>query len=289
MQIGIHTENFEDDMLWSREDRRGVYARMREAGFDCADLSVICNIKNSYYTLPLAEALELAEAERAAADAEGIRIHQVHGPWPTDDTSAEKRAAKVPIMERAIRLTRAFGAKYLIIHPDMPFGWDDEPDPSFSYNTNLELFRALLPTAEEEGVILCIENMPMKAHEISRTARMYEFVCEINHPNLGMCLDTGHANVFDDDCGEAVRLIAPVLKTLHVHDNKGDKDTHLPPLAGTVDWVGFTAALREIGFDGVLSIEATLAIRERTVEDRARAAREMAALARLLAKNASAE
>lgn len=289
MQIGIHTENFENGAIFPREDRRGVYARMREAGFDCADLSVICDIKNAYYTLPLEEARRLAEAERAAAEAEGIRIHQVHGPWPTDDTSAEKRAAKLPIMERAVRLTRSFGAKYLIIHPDMPFGWDDEPDPSFSYGTNLALFRAILPVAEEEGVILCIENMPMKAHEISRTKRMYEFVCEIGHPNLGMCLDTGHANVFGDDCGEAVRLIAPVLKTLHVHDNMGDRDSHLPPFDGTIHWESFTAALREIGFDGVLSIEAMLRIHERSAEGYAKAASEMAEIARRLAANASVQ
>jgi sugar phosphate isomerase/epimerase len=260
---------------------------MRAAGFDCADLSAICDICGPYYTSDLQTAKEMAKKERKAAAAAGIRIHQVHGPWPTDDKTAKKRKEKLIYMERAIRLTPVFGARYLIIHPDMPFGWDDEPEPAFSWQTNLDLFRAMLPIAEEEGVILCIENMPMKAHAISRTQRMYEFVQEINHPNLGMCLDTGHANVFADDCGDMVRLIAPVLKTLHVHDNMGDKDSHLPPYKGTINWERFTSALREIGFAGVLSIEATLAVRDKTQEGRAEAARCMAEIARKLADAAS--
>ncbi len=284
MEIGIHTGNFQDRQT---NGPGRTYAAMHEAGFDCADLSAICDVRGIYYTSDLETAKELARKERAAALAAGIRIHQVHGPWPTDDTSAEKRKEKLAYMERAIRLTPVFGARYLVIHPDMPFGWDEEKDPAFSWQTNLALFRALLPIAEEEGVILCIENMPMKAHAISRTQRMYEFVREIDHPSLGMCLDTGHANVFGDDCGEMVRLIAPVLKTLHVHDNMGDKDSHLSPYQGTVDWESFTSALREIGFAGVLSIEASLDVRDNTPKGRAEAARRMAEIARRLAEQAS--
>lgn len=286
MEIGIFTGAFsylQETPPTPAAFSAACYAAMREAGFTCADLSAICDIQNAYYTSPLAEAKAMAAEERERAAAAGIRIHQVHGPWPTDDTSAEKRKAKLTYMERAIRLTPVFGAQYLVLHPDMPFGWDAEPDPAFAWETNLTLFRALLPIAEEENVTLCIENMPMMAHAISRTQRMYEFVQEINHPRLGMCLDTGHAHVFGDDIGAAVRLIAPVLKVLHVHDNLGDRDAHLPPHAGSIDWASFTAALQEIGFAGVLSIEANLAPTERTAAGYTAAARAMAEIATALA------
>ncbi|MBO5051813.1 MAG: sugar phosphate isomerase/epimerase [Clostridia bacterium] len=289
MEIGIHTENFHDGQA-SFEQRQAMrqegYTRMRQAGFTCADLSVICNTKGIYYTADLETAKEMARAECAAAAAAGIRIHQVHGPWPTDDTTAENRKEKIGFMERAIRLTPAFGARYLVIHSDMPLGWWKE-DEALAWQTNTALLRAILPIAEEEGVTICIENMPMTALAISRTKRMYEFVQEINHPNLGMCLDTGHANVFGDDCGDMVRLIAPVLKVLHVHDNLGDKDAHLPPYQGTINWESFTAALRETGFNGVLSIEASLDVRNMQEDGHAEAARRMAEIARKLADAAS--
>ena len=290
MEIGIHTENFHD---WSdnRANREALaaraYAEMREAGFDCADLTALCDVKNVFYTSDLETAKKLAEHERDVALAAGIRIHQVHGPWPTDDKTEENRLQKRVYMERAIRLTSHFGAKYLVIHPDMPFGWGDEPDPSFARKTNLELFRAILPIAAEENIILCIENMPMRRHALSPAIAMYEFVRELDHPNLGMCLDTGHANVFGHDCGDIVRAIAPVLKVLHVHDNMGDRDAHLYPFEGTINWDSFTDALREIGFDGVMSIEASLKQRDITKEDHKEGARHMAEIARKLADRAA--
>ncbi len=286
MEIGIHTENFQDLKI-NRKDRdalmKAAYEEIRAAGFDGADLTALADVTGPYYTADLATAREMAKKERAVAEAAGLHIYQVHGPWPTDDKTAENRKNKLVHMERAIRLTRYFGARYLVIHPDMPFGWGDEPDPSFARETNTEMLRALLPIAAEEDVVLCLENMPMKSHALSRTKTMYEFVREFDHPNLGMCLDTGHANVFGDDCGEAVRLIAPVLKTLHVHDNMGDKDSHLPPFKGTINWKSFTDALKDIGFDGVLSIEAVLEVRDMKDPHHAEAARRMAEIARTLA------
>lgn len=288
MEIGIHTENFHDwrnhranrDALVAR-----AYAEIREAGFDCADLTALCDVKNAFYTSDLETAKKLAEQERDVALAAGIRIHQVHGPWPTDDKTEENRLQKRIHMERAVRLTSHFGAKYLVIHPDMPFGWGDEPDPAFARKTNLELFRAILPIAEEEGIILCIENMPMTRHALSPALPMYEFVRELDHPNLGMCLDTGHANVFGHDCGDIVRAIAPVLKVLHVHDNMGDRDAHLYPFEGTVNWESFTTALREIGFDGVMSIESTLKQRDMTLDGHTDGAKKVADIARRLANS----
>lgn len=290
MEIGVHTGNFHDkSALQPRRFELAAlgYRKMRAAGFDCADLNALCNINNEFYTSDLETAKAMAVREREIAASEGIRIHQVHGPWPTDDKTAEKRLEKIAIMERAIRLTPSFGTKYLVIHPDMPFGWGEEPDAAFARETNAALFRAILPIAEEVGVLVCLENMPMRHHALSPAIAMYEFVREVNHPNLVMCLDTGHANVFGHDCGEIVRTIAPVLKVLHVHDNMGDRDSHLYPFAGTVNWENFTDALREIGFDGVMSMEATASSYNMTEEGFSDDALKLAEIARKLADRAS--
>ena len=71
--------------------------------------------------------------------------------------------------------------------------------------------------------------MPMTALAISRTKRMYEFVQEINHPNLGMCLDTGHANIYRHKPGEMVRAFGKKLFALHVNSNCSTIDEHLIP------------------------------------------------------------
>ncbi len=75
-------------------------------------------------------------------------------------------------------------------------------------------------------------------------------------PNLYICMDTGHCNVFGDDCGEMIRLCGDKLKVFHIHDNNGLRDDHNLPYSGTIWWQSFKDAIREIGFNGCLSSEA---------------------------------
>jgi sugar phosphate isomerase/epimerase len=258
MKLGIHTENFQDatSKFPIRDSLSAdAYKHMKALGFDCADLTATSFPEGHFYHCDLETALEWARGERRRAEDAGIEIFQVHGAWPTDDTTPENRAEKLKLMERGIRLTHALGSKYFVLHPDMPYGWWSEPDPSFPDKTTTDMLLALLPIAVEEDVIICLENMPMTKLSLSRTPKMYNLVRQINHPNLGMCYDTGHGNVFGDDAGEMIRLIAPVLKVLHIHDNLGDKDAHLKLFEGNVNFEGFIHALRDIGFDGCFSIE----------------------------------
>ena len=71
-----------------------------------------------------------------------------------------------------------------------------------------------------------------------------------------MCIDTGHCSCIGDDCGEMIRVCGKHLAALHVHDNKGRYDDHLMPYFGVLNWKSFKSALADIGFTGVLSIEA---------------------------------
>ena len=135
----------------------------------------------------------------------------------------------------------------------MPLGFDK--DGIEIYKSNLETAKFLLPYAEAQGLMICIENMPFTAAQFSRVYKMAELVEEVNHPLFKMCLDTGHAAVFGDGCGDTVRRIGKNLAALHVHDNDGTTDQHLLPYRGVINWEEFLSALGEVGFDGVFSFE----------------------------------
>jgi len=232
------------------------YARMKKHGYDCADFQALTGGEGSFLNLPEEEMIEALKLERKAAEENGIEFSQVHGVWPTDDTTAEKRAETMERMKKAVRGTAVLDGKYLVVHPQMPYGWGPEADADEAERINEEFFRELCAYAEGYNVGICIENMPMKEHRLSRTCNMIAFVRRLNLPNLTMCLDTGHCNVYKDDCGEMVRLIGDKLTTLHVHDNTSRADEHLWPYSGSIDWQSFKQALFDIGFEGCMSIEA---------------------------------
>lgn len=158
-------------------------------------------------------------------------------------------------MCRSIYACHLLGCKYMVLHPQMPFGRGKTvEDPEVAKALTIDMLKFLLPDCEKYGVILCLENMPFRRQRISTTDRIVEVVKEINSPYLGICFDTGHSYVMYEDIGQSVRLTAPYLKVLHVHDNFYD-DEHNFPFMCAIDWHAFVKALVEIGYDGVLNLE----------------------------------
>lgn len=247
MKIGITSGSFGYLPLEKR------YLRIRELGYDAVDQD-LADTKAPHYR-DAAAMEEHCKTVRTAVESAGLEISQVHGPWPTDDTTAENRAETLEHMRLAVYGCHCLGSQYLIIHPQMPYGWGREEDADFALSLTVELMKALMPDCERYGVVLCLENMPMTAHRISTMDRIAEAVALVGHPNAAICLDTGHVNVFGHDLGDAVRTAGKYLRTLHVHDNDGKADRHQLPYLGTANWSSFTAALAEAGFDGVMSLE----------------------------------
>lgn len=242
-------------------ERYGLHeglARMRAQGYECMDYQELCHTDT-----PLFEGTEaefertLTEVREASAEA-GIEISQTHGPWrwPPQDFTEEDRAERLEKMIKSVRGTAILGCPYMVIHPIMPFGDNQDPEPERLWDMNYEFMRKLADAGREYGVTVCYENMPMTALSISTPEAILKFVKTLDHPNFKVCLDTGHCAVFGLSVGEAVRLLGrEYLRVLHVHDNDGRGDFHWLPYEGVIDWSDFAAALQEIGFDGTLSLE----------------------------------
>lgn len=232
--------------------------RMRAHGFDYLDFSWYADTNHELYKNVGDAFIGDCHAWRDMLTSGGIQINQVHGPWrcPAQDYTEEDRAERFEKMSRAIIATGILGAKYIAIHPIMPFGTDSPDHPEEQFRMNIEFFGELAKVAKANNVIICLENMPFVNLPTSGINSILRIVREVNHPNLKVCLDTGHANIVPPSPAEAVKLIGKdLLMMLHVHDNKGDFDYHLLPFEGTIDWDAFAAALKEIKFDGVISLE----------------------------------
>lgn len=235
------------------------YIKMKEHGYNCADFNM-ADTDDEIYTLPEGEAEALLRAEAELAKNAGIEISQVHGPWrwPARDFEEADRAERMEKMKKSIRYTAVLGCKYWVIHPIMPFGVyeKDTEDAQKTWDLNVEFMGELLKVAKDAGVIICFENMPMLQFSLARPDEILKFVKTMNDDNFKICLDTGHVSVFEDlSLEDEVRKLGDEIKVVHIHDNKYSFDLHLLPYYGRIDWNGFGKALKDIGFDGVFSLE----------------------------------
>jgi D-psicose/D-tagatose/L-ribulose 3-epimerase len=73
---------------------------------------------------------------------------------------------------------------------------------------------------------------------------------EIGHPNVGILFDTFHANIEEKNIADGYRKVARHLK--HIHTCENDRGT---PGTGHIEWAAVFEAIKEIGYDGWLTIE----------------------------------
>jgi sugar phosphate isomerase/epimerase len=234
------------------------YERLRTYCFHAVDLNMMSRAL-PFYTCTEEELPALVAAEKALAEKNGIAFFQTHGPWPhpTKDSNEEERAVTLAYMCRAIRATALLGSKYMVVHPLFPFG-THEPEGvgEQTFEINANFWRALMPTAKEYGVTVCLENMPFRHYSHSLPADILKIVHAVNDEHFAICLDTGHVNVFPEaDIYAQMQLIKDKLRVVHIHDNDGKGDLHQLPYFGKLDWAAFGRAWRDIGFDGVFSFE----------------------------------
>ena len=105
--------------------------------------------------------------------------------------------------------------------------------------------------AREVGVTLCLEPLNrFETYFLNTLEDAARLVNGIGAPNVKVHFDTFHANIEERNPPAALRAVAPHLG--HVHLSENDRGI---PGTGHVDWQGTFRALKEIGYDGWLTIE----------------------------------
>ncbi|MBR9800593.1 sugar phosphate isomerase/epimerase [bacterium] len=78
-----------------------------------------------------------------------------------------------------------------------------------------------------------------------------KFCREVNHPSLKMMYDSFHANIEEKNIHEAIQACKDQM--VHVHISENDRST---PGEGNIRWDETFAALKEVNYDGWMTIEA---------------------------------
>jgi sugar phosphate isomerase/epimerase len=117
----------------------------------------------------------------------------------------------------------------------------------------IELLREGAAKAQGLGVRIAVE--PANRYEldlINNAAEGLEFVDEVNHPAVGLLLDTFHGNIEETSWTEPLRTVMAAGKLWHVHIGDNNR---LPPGRGLIDFPAIVETLQAIGYDGYLSAE----------------------------------
>jgi sugar phosphate isomerase/epimerase len=207
-------------------------------------IEIFCALGHFAYRSPQAVrelALELEDHR--------LQLHSLHSPIERD--MAAERESGVPIsisdpervrrldavdeVKRALEVAERVPFRYLVQH--MGTGRDrDDPrkfDAAFNSLEHLVIF------AKQRGVAIALENTP---DELGSPESLERFVKETHLKDLKLCLDVGHAHM-EKGVGGAFEVMRDRLVTTHIHDNRGEKDEHLLPYGGTIDWDALLAMI----------------------------------------------
>ena len=186
----------------------------------------------------------------------GIRFYSTHAPFGGEcDLSFldnVRRTKAVSILKEFIVRAPIAKIKCLIIHPGDFLGNDSETKRLEKFQFSLE---TLLPIAEKNNLLLAVENMPPTSAG-SSVSSIVSIVEKFNSPAMGICLDTGHLNITDEDTIGAFNRAKEKIIAFHFHDNDGARDIHLQPPYGTINWSELAAEILKCNYDFPALVEA---------------------------------
>jgi sugar phosphate isomerase/epimerase len=156
-------------------------------------------------------------------------------PLSISDPERMRRQEAVDEIKRALDLVEYVPFRYCVQHVARPRDIPDQRrwDAAFSSLELLSLF------ARQRGVTLVLENTP---DEMATPANLKNFLEQTRLTNVKLCFDTGHAHL-EGGVLAGLEAIRDLVVTTHVHDNRGERDDHLLPYEGTIDWNATLAAL----------------------------------------------
>lgn len=217
-------------------------------GFDGIDLSIDSldifddSVKSVYLSL------------KRRADALGLTIPVCHLPFympdPEDAAAMKRYSASV---EKALDIAGAMGIPCAVIHPIVRHSSRCCRDRWIK--KNMDFLTPICRRAGELGVSVAVENMagiPYKSavgDEVFGTTAK-DVVLLADALGIGVCWDTGHANITGLCQSAELSVIGKRLSVLHLHGNDGKKDAHLLPCnpRSTMDVDDLVRGLRSVGF-----------------------------------------
>lgn len=265
MQLGLSTG------LFHQQEVIPYLPSIKEAGFEIIEICLdTCEwgapnsfgVESSHFFLK--ESLEIWQQKIHAFNLRNklrefdIAVHSIHLPaFPELDLSSIDEQARVHAVwefKKGIDVLAYLGGEIAVVHPSMqPFDLNNHDEKYRRLNKCKESLVELINYCKTKHVRLAVENLLPhllggQSHDLT------QLIDELSAENLGICFDTSHANLTQDPLGMLKSFNKRII-SLHLSDNHGQFDDHLPPGDGRVPWSGIMAGLKDIGYRDIFMLE----------------------------------
>jgi len=214
--------------------------------FDYADRSVVREIAQWFRSNDVRATLH----QPLYADAQWSR--HVAPTLNLIDVEKSRRIDAMDEVKRALEAAEQIPFTAIVLHLGVR---EDHWSPR-SLEHSLTAIEHLKAFAHPLGVKCLLENLH---NDVATPEHLLE-VLKVGHFNtVGVCFDVGHAHLSETGLEESFALLKARIAEVHLHDNHGfslNRDEHLWPGAGSVDWVAFSRNAAELpaNVPGVLEI-----------------------------------
>ncbi|MEE1314266.1 MAG: sugar phosphate isomerase/epimerase [Faecalimonas sp.] len=238
-KLGIFTNFWEKN--WDFDHIKYV-KKAKQIGFDILE----------FQAQPLLEMTKERMTEiKKAADAEGIELTYSLGLDPAYDVSHADdkiRLGGIDYLKRIVECVGYMDGK--IISGVSYAGWGSPDyivnDKTDIVNRSKDSMRQIVKTAEDYGVIYCVEAVNrFEACVINTAQEALDYVADIDSKNIAILLDTYHMNIEENNIGDAIRLVGDKLGSFHTGDNN-----RRAPGRGHINFDEVFQALADINYKG---------------------------------------
>src|SRR5690242_12392664 len=180
----------------------------------------------------------------------GVPLNSVHSPMHADYESGRaggqpvniavtdrgRRVEAMDEIKRALEIAEQIPFRFLVQH----IGLSGESFDDRKFDAAMTSVEHLRAFAKPLGVRILLENIP---NELSSPDKLVEMIKGAHFDDVGVCFDIGHAHLMSS-VSEAFEILRAHIQSTHLHDNNKDRDSHLWPGAGNINWTEAMELLR---------------------------------------------
>lgn len=161
-----------------------------------------------------------------------------------------QRAMSVQYVKDCITMVKELDGHEITIVPGTVGKVNPDSTPENEWKWAVDALKEIYDHGQRSGVLLAIEPLNrFETYFISRAAQALA-LAEAVGPDCGVCLDAFHLNIEEANMLDAIRSAGSRLVDFHIADNN-----RLACGMGALDWPAIVGALKEIGYDGALTVE----------------------------------